>query len=81
MFQKNAESRVERFLCRTSGRVEFQTEFPEHCKMFDGHMKVLLESFLLTKSYEGGCTVYNDDGVIFKGYNDCRDFYLKNTYL
>ena len=20
--------------------MEFQTEFPEHCKMFDGHMKV-----------------------------------------
>ena len=25
---------------RASARVEFQTDFPEHCKMFDGHMKV-----------------------------------------
>ena len=25
---------------RSSARVEFQTDFPEHCKMFDGHMKV-----------------------------------------
>jgi len=30
---------------RTSGKVEFQTEFPEHCKMFDGHMKVLNRRF------------------------------------
>ena len=25
---------------RSTARVEFQTDFPEHCKMFDGHMKV-----------------------------------------
>ena len=25
---------------RSSARVEFQTEFPEHCQIFDGHMKV-----------------------------------------
>ena len=25
---------------RSSARVEFQTEFPEHCQLFDGHMKV-----------------------------------------
>ena len=25
---------------RSSARVEFQTDFPEHCQMFDGHMKV-----------------------------------------
>jgi len=30
---------------RTSARVEFQTDFPEHCKMFDGHMKVLNKRF------------------------------------
>ena len=26
---------------KSSARVEFQTEFPEHCQMFDGHMKVI----------------------------------------
>jgi len=30
---------------RSSARVEFQTDFPEHCKMFDGHMKVLNKRF------------------------------------
>ena len=25
---------------RSSARVEFQTDFPEHCQIFDGHMKV-----------------------------------------
>jgi len=30
---------------RASARVEFQTDFPEHCKMFDGHMKVLNKRF------------------------------------
>ena len=28
---------------RSSARVEFQTDFPEHCQMFDGHMKVKLK--------------------------------------
>jgi len=30
---------------RSTARVEFQTDFPEHCKMFDGHMKVLNKRF------------------------------------
>ena len=30
---------------RSAARVEFQTDFPEHCQMFDGHMKVLNKRF------------------------------------
>ena len=33
----------------SSARVEFQTDFPEHCQLFDGHMKVSCQGGAIIK--------------------------------